>query len=67
MFVQITLFNDTACENQQTIYMKLSQVKVEWGINRRGREKDRESGLKEREMECRRGPEMAWVENGHWK
>jgi hypothetical protein len=45
----MTLFNDTAFENQQTIYMKWEQVKVERGISRRGRERerDRKSRLKE--------------------
>jgi hypothetical protein len=50
MFIQITLFNDIDCENHQTIYIKWQQVKVEWGICRRGGERQREpiKGVRDR-------------------
>jgi hypothetical protein len=66
VFVQITLFNDTASENHQTIYMKWLQAKVVWGISRREGERDRESGFKERETEHRRGSETACVGSDRW-
>ncbi len=42
MFIQITLFNDAAYENHQSIYMKWQQVNVEWGVSRREEERERE-------------------------
>jgi hypothetical protein len=49
VFVQITLFDDTTCEKQETIYMKWQQVKVERGKSGRGTEKQREEikGMRE--------------------
>jgi hypothetical protein len=41
VFVQTIFFNDAACENHQSIYIKLQQVKVEWGIS--GGEGERET------------------------
>jgi hypothetical protein len=63
VFAQKTSYNDTACENQQIICLKWYQVKVEWGISGREGERDRESRLKEWEMEHRRGPKIVWVGN----
>jgi hypothetical protein len=42
VFVQITLFNDAAYENQQSIYIKWQQVKVGWGISRSEGERETE-------------------------
>jgi hypothetical protein len=47
VFVQITLFNDAVYENQQSIYIKWQQAKIEWGISRSQEERDRESRLEE--------------------
>ncbi len=33
LFVKTTLFNDAACENRRSIYMKWQQVKIEWGVS----------------------------------
>ncbi len=68
MSVQTTLFNDTAYENHQSIYIKWQQVKVEWGVSGREGEREREEQIKGvREGACRREPNMAWVGNDHWK
>jgi hypothetical protein len=35
-FVQSSLFNDAVHKINQTIYMKLQQVKIEWGVSGEG-------------------------------
>jgi hypothetical protein len=43
--------------------VKLLQVKTEWRVSREG-ERDN-SGVMEREIECWKEMEMAWVGNNH--
>ncbi len=62
MFVQINLFNDADHTKSVSFYIKLRQVKTEWGVSGREGESERDKQIKGAGDVPRRESKMAWID-----